>query len=131
MRWIKKIFSREMNPQAFAGAWRGTFAGLTFLALDLHCTSDGLTGTMSVGEIEIDECGALQNVTAAENPEPLLNIRIVNRRLQFEREGPVGTDHFELRLKGDEAAQLTPSVSQAVRAAGASTIEPFNLRRVT
>jgi hypothetical protein len=130
MGWIQRVLSRELDPQAFAGVWRGTFAGLTFLALDLRCTVDGLEGTMSVGEIEIDERGALQNVTAAENPEPLLNLRIVDQRLLFERQGDSGTDHFEFRLKGIESAQLTPSVREDVRAAGASAIAPFNLRKV-
>ena len=124
------LFSNQAASQRFAGTWLADHAGTTYVRLVLRGSDDALTGTLSLGDVQVDERGELKTVAPAKNAGPVFDVHVNGAVLSFARKDGDDTDRFEVRLTGADNAELTLLVSEAERqAAGVSSLKPFRLTR--
>jgi len=98
-----------------AGTWTAEKDGTTFARLELRYGNSGLIGALSLGDISVDNAGALQVVKAApETMTQLKNISVANGVVSFTWHRDSDEDRFRLRLLPDGAAELTVLLSEEV-----------------
>jgi hypothetical protein len=97
----------QAGSQAYTGTWTAEFDGKTYVRLELKATDGTLAGRISLGNIQLDKKG---DVNKAEDAPPTLtpifDVRLRDRVLSFSHQDSHDTDHFELRLVGNTAAEL-------------------------
>jgi len=124
------LFTNQITSQRFAGTWLADHAGTTYVRLVLRGADDALAGTLSLGDVQVDERGEVKTVTAVKSAGPVFDVRVNGAVLSFARKDGDDTDRFEMRLTGADGAELTLLVSEADRqAAGVSSLRPFRLTR--
>ena len=124
------LFTNQVTSQRFAGTWLADHAGTTYVRLVLSGADDALTGTLSLGDVQVDDRGEVKTVTAVKSAGPVFDVRVNGAVLSFARQDGDDTDRFEVRLTGVDNAELTFVVSEADRqAAGVSSLKPFRLTR--
>jgi hypothetical protein len=124
------LLTSQATSQRFGGTWLADHAGTTYVRLVLRGADDALTGTLSLGDFQVDARGELKTVTAVKNADPVFNVRVNGAVLSFSRKDGDDTDRFEMRLTGADNAELTFLVSEAdLQAAGVSSVKPFRLTR--
>jgi hypothetical protein len=124
------LFSNQGTSQRFAGTWLADHAGTTYVRLVLRGADDALAGTLSLGNVQVDDRGDVKTVTAAKSAGPVFDVHVNGAVLSFARKDGDDTDHFEVRLTSADNAELTLLVSEADRqAAGVSSLTPFQLTR--
>ena len=88
----------------YAGTWIAEFSGTTHIRLELRLTNGALGGGISLGDIHLNAGGEIG--TAAEAPRelsPIIDVVLRDATLSFARKASHDTDHFEMRLVGDQA----------------------------
>ena len=124
----------QAGNQAFAGTWIAEFEGKTFARLELTVANDALGGKFAIGDIEVDADGAVRMAESV--PATLSSIFdvVVNRStLSFTRKDGADTDHFEMRLVGEQAElRFLPSEEdrRELAAAGVPVPKPIRLKKV-
>jgi hypothetical protein len=129
------IFSMGQSGAAsFAGSWTAQFQGRTFVRLELKTANGAITGGISLGDIEVDDKGALRRV--GEPPRDLTPVFEVRQRgsiLMFARKDGTDTDRFELRVLEGGRAELQFLPDEATRkeiaASGIPVPKPIPLTR--
>ena len=116
------------------GSWIAQFEGTTFVRLELNSANGGITGGISLGNIEVDDRGAVRRVTAS--PPGLKPISDLTQRgsvLEFLLKDGDEPDRFELRLVEGGRAELHLLLSEDDReelaASGIPTPRPILLTR--
>jgi hypothetical protein len=93
--------------KTYDGVWEGKFKDSIFCVLRIEA-GDKLTGTLSAGDIRLNEDGELVEAAGSEKDYPILNPKLYADRLTFdwkdESDDPVVK--FEMRLTGDSKADL-------------------------
>jgi hypothetical protein len=125
----------QTGSQAYAGRWIAERAGTTFVRLDLNVTNGTLGGGISLGDISLDDQG---EVTSARTAPPgltsIVSVRLRDSTLSFSRKDGDDTDQFEMRLVGDEAAELIflPSEAdlKALAENGVPRPKPVRLKKI-
>jgi hypothetical protein len=126
--------SDQAGTTSFVGTWIAQFEGTTYVRLELNTANDGITGGMSLGNIELDQKGAVRRVEAA--PSDLKPISDVTQRrstLMFLiREGDE-PDRFEFRLLTGGLAELHILLSdddlEELKDSGIETFRPLLLTK--
>jgi hypothetical protein len=128
------VLAGQAGSASIAGSWTAQFQGRTFLRLELKTVNGTIAGGMSVGDIEVDEQGALRRV--AESSHDLTSIFDVTERdstVTFSRNDGSDTHRFELRLLDAGQAELKLLLSDADReelaADGIATPKPIRLTK--
>jgi hypothetical protein len=118
-----------------SGAWTAQFDGRTFVRLELKTVKSTLSGSISLGHVEVDKQGALSQV--GEAPRELTPIFDVTQRgsiVTFAHKDVTDVDRFELRVLDTQRAELRMLLSDADRKElaeeGIAVPRPFALRRV-
>jgi hypothetical protein len=105
---ITCLTAGQSGTGSVAGTWTAQFDGRTFVRVELKTEGGTIAGGMSLGDIEIDNQGALRKV--GEMPAkltPIFDVRQKGPLLTFSRKESTDIDHFEFRLLNDGArAQL-------------------------
>jgi hypothetical protein len=93
---------------SYGGTWIAEHAGTTFVRLELQNGTKAVTGRISLGNIEVDAQGQVAKAQAAPKElRPLVEISRVQSRLSFASKDGETLDHFEMRLLGPDAAELS------------------------
>jgi hypothetical protein len=121
------------GPQA-TGSWTAEFKGETFVRLEIRAERGTLGGSMSAGNIEVDEQGGLRRVTAAPgDPSPIFDVVQQGSTVTFSRKDVHDTDRFELRLLDAGRAELrflfTDEFRKELAADGIPVPKPIALTR--
>lgn len=121
--------------QAYAGTWIAEHTGTTYVRLELEAAAGTLRGRVSLGNIQFDAQGVVNKAEPA--PRQLTPIRDVNVQttfVSFTRKESNDTDHFEMRLLGNDAADLlfipTEEDRKELTAIGVGVLKPFRLRKL-
>lgn len=56
--------SGQTSTTSVVGTWIAQFEGTTFVRLELNTANGGITGNLGLGNIELDEKGAVRRVEA-------------------------------------------------------------------
>src|SRR3954468_20544607 len=98
---IAAVSIPQSGGASVTGSWTAQFEGRTFLTLELKAVDGTITGGMSVGNIEVDQQGALRRVgEPARDLRPIFDVTQRASTVTFSRKD---TDHspadrFELRV---------------------------------
>ena len=121
--------------QTYAGTWIAEFTGTTYVRLELEGAADALRGSIGLGNVQVDAQGQVSKAEPA--PRELTTIFDVTLRMTsiaFSRKNGNDTDHFEMRLVGNEAAELlfmlTDEDRKELAADGIPAPKPFRLKKV-
>lgn len=121
--------------QTYAGTWIAEFTGTTYIRLELEGAAGALRGRISLGNVQVDAQGQVNKAEPA--PRELTTIFDVTLRttsIAFSRKNGNDTDHFEMRLAGNEAAELlfilTEEDRKELAADGIPVPKPFRLKKV-
>jgi len=112
--------------QRFAGIWHAEFEGRTFLTLKLENALDGLIGSISHCDFQVDKNGELIGAVQHDGGDPISDARIEKGILRLTAKDVESQDtiHFEMKLIGADQAELrilTPS--------GIAAPKPWKLER--
>ena len=131
---ITSVSARQSDNASIAGSWTARFEGRTFLRLELKTESGTITGSLSMGSIEVDSQGAVRR--ADEAPRALTPIFDVKRQasiLTFSRKDGASIDRFELRLLDAGNAELKLLMDaqdlEELAADGIPTPKPIHLAK--
>ena len=127
------LTGQDTNSQAI-GSWTAEFKGQTFLRLELRAERGTLGGTMTTGNIEVDERGDLRQVTAAPaDPKPISDVLLEGATLTFSLKDVQDTDRFEFRVLDSGRAELrflfTDELRKELAADGIPVPKPIVLTR--
>jgi hypothetical protein len=124
----------QSGAASLAGQWTATYDGKTFARLELKPAGDEFTGGLSLGNIEVDNKGAV--IRVAEAPRSLAPIFDVARRdalILFSRKDGESVDRFELKPIDATHAELRLLLSDADRrdlaAIGVPAPKPITLTK--
>jgi hypothetical protein len=122
--------------QTYAGTWIAEFTGSTFIRLELEGAASALRGRISLGNVQVDAQGEVNKAEAAPREfAPIFDVTLRTTSIAFSRKNDNDTDHFEMRLVGNEAAELlfilTDEDRKELAADGIPAPKPFRLKKVT
>ena len=124
----------QAGNQAFAGTWIAEFEGKTFARLELTVDNGTVGGRISLGNIEVNPDGEVRMAESAPAALSAIFDVVVNRStLSFTRKDGADTDHFEMRLVGEQAElRFLPSEEdrRELAAAGVPVPKPIRLKKV-
>ena len=131
---ITCLTAGQSGTPSVAGTWTAQFDGRTFVRLELTTTGGTIAGGLSIGDVEVDDKGALRKV--GEMPAkltPLFDVVQKGSTVTFSRKDSTDVDRFQLRLVDDKRAELLLLLSEADRkdlaAEGITEPKPIVLTR--
>lgn len=118
---------KDSDLQQFAGTWEAKFKDKVFQTLKLEKRDGKLTGTMSRGNIAVNDQGELTNAEVLEGESTIVEAKAVLGVLLFttKRNDEEETSQFEMKLTGVDEAELT-----FVGIPESSVVKPWKLQRV-
>jgi hypothetical protein len=120
------LFAQDQPAgKAIAGTWQANFRGSVFCTLKIEASA-GITGTLSAGNISVNDDGDLTDVEPSSNDRAsaILNPKIDGHTLTFEWKDR-GDDEvlkIEIKFTAEDDAQM--------RFIGENGIKPIHLHRV-
>jgi hypothetical protein len=134
---ITCLTAGQSGTAPVAGTWTAQFDGRTFVKLELTTAGGKIAGGLSLGDIEVDEKGALRKV--GEMPptlRPIFDVVQKGSTLTFSRkdsEDSTDVDRFQLRLLDATRAELvlvlTEEDRKEIAAEGITEPKPIVLTR--
>jgi hypothetical protein len=115
---IAAVSVAQSGGASIAGSWTAQLDGRTFITLELKVVDGTITGGMSVGDIEVDDQGALRSVgEAPRDIRPIFDVTQRGSTVTFFRKDSDDStpDQFELRLLGPDRAEFQVLLSDADR----------------
>lgn len=126
----------NQGGQSYAGTWIADLTGTTYIRLELEGPAAMLHGRIALGNVEFDKQG--QVIKAAPAPQqltPIFDVAPRTTNIAFSRKDGKDTDHFEMRLLGNDTAELLFIPSEADRkelaAIGIPVLKPIRLKKVS
>jgi hypothetical protein len=124
----------QTASQSFTGSWSAEYSGTTFVRLELDAARSPLGGRISLGDIELDKQGeVIKAKTAPASFTTLFDVVLRDSTLSFSRKDGRDTDHFEMRLTGENGAELrflpSPADLKELAASGIPAPKPIRLKR--
>ena len=97
----------QTPSQSFTGSWSAEYSGTTFVRLELDAARSPLGGRISLGDIQLDKQGdVIKAKTAPPSFTTLFDVALRGPLLSFSRKDGNDTDHFEMRLTGNDSAVM-------------------------
>ena len=133
---IAAIPATQRDPTAIVGTWTAEFHGRTFIRLELRILRGTLTGSISTGDLQVDEQGDIREVgEAPRNPSPIFDVAYQSATVAFSRKDGHEADRFEFRVLDDSRGELrlvlTDEVRKELAADGIPLPKPIMLTRLT
>lgn len=89
----------------FVGTWQATFKGDVFMTLKIT-GGPSIAGTLSGGNIRVDESGELTEASGGGEEHPISNVKVDGDRMSFDWKDDDETLKMEFKLTGAGAAEL-------------------------
>lgn len=128
--------SGSQTSQSYAGTWIADLTGTTYVRLELEGAAATLHGRIALGNIEVDKQGAV--IKAGPAPReltPIFDVAPRSTNIAFSHKDGRDTDHFEMRLVGNDTAELLFIPSEADRkelaASGIPVPKPILLKKIS
>jgi hypothetical protein len=120
------IFAQDDAARKLTGTWEAKFHNTVFSVLKLEMNGDAITGTLSAGNIQVDQDGALVGALPTDEVHPIFKPRIEAGGLLFEWSDAPGENRLKLQLKivSDNRAEL-----RFLTAPGGGKIQPFQFAK--
>ena len=97
----------QAGTKMLVGSWTAQFEGTTFIRLELNAADGGITGGMSLGNIELDPQGAVRRAhPVPPGLKPIANATQRGSILAFVLDEGDEPDRFEFRLLEGGRAEL-------------------------
>ena len=90
----------------YSGTWIAERGETKYVQLELSVRNGALTGRLGLGDVQVDASGDVAGAQPVRDPTPLVGLELRDGRLVLSRPDGNDTDHFEMRLLGDDAAEL-------------------------
>ena len=121
--------------QTYAGTWIAEFTGTTYIRLELEGAAGALRGRISLGNVQVDAQGEVNKAEPAPRElKTIFDVTLRTTSIAFSHKDGNDTDHFEMRLVGNEAAELllilTDEDRKELAADGLPAPKPFRLKKV-
>ena len=128
------VSAGQAGGASIAGSWTAQFKDRTFLRLELKIADGTITGSMSVGNFEVDEQGGLRRFSdAPRDLSPIFDVAQRGSTVTFSRKDGTDTDRFEFRLLEPGHAEMHFFLNEADRkelaANGVPTPKPIPLTK--
>jgi hypothetical protein len=97
------------NARSFLGKWEASFQGKVFLTLILSGDGNKLKGTMSGGNVEVNDAGELTKAEATDALNTVTDARVNGKRLRISTKNEDGSEDSidaEIVLLGADTAEL-------------------------
>jgi hypothetical protein len=118
----------------YSGTWIATRGDTTYVQLELSADNGTLRGRLGLGDVQVDASGDVAGAQPIRNLTPLAELDLRDGRLLLARPDGDDTDHFEMRLLGNDAAELLFKPTAAdLRDLGDNHVplpKPFRLKKV-
>lgn len=126
----------QRDATAIAGTWTAEFHGRTFIRLELRILNGALTGSISTGDLQVDERGEIRQVgETPRSPSPVFDVTHQSATVTFSRKDGHDADRLEFRVLDDTRGELRLILSDEVRkelaADGIPLPKPIILTRLT
>jgi hypothetical protein len=120
--------------QSYDGTWTADLNGQLYVRLELATTNGVLGGRISLGDIHVNSDGEVEAVLkVAQSFTPIIDVALRDTTLSFARKDGDETDHFEMRIIANGAAQLifvpTDEDRQELLRAGVPLPKPIRLKK--
>lgn len=122
-----KPASKEADLQAYVGTWQAKFKDKVFQTIKLENSQGKLTGTVSRGNLGVNDQGELISAEALEGTDPIVEAHVGFGVLRLTKKGQDEDENiqFEMKLTSADAAEL-----RIVGIPEAEKIKPWKLERV-
>jgi len=124
---LTRANNTDADLQRFVGTWHAKFKGKIFNTIKLEKQQGKLTGTVSHGEIQLDEDGELTSAEEIDGSDPIVEAKLRGGilRVTSKEEDSQDTIEFEMKLTETGQAELRILTPPDVRAP-----KPWKLERV-
>ena len=123
---VAQNHNADADLQAFVGTWQAKFKGKTFQTIKLAKKQDGLTGTVSHTDINVDpKSGELTDVKVGEGEDSIDEVKLTNGTLLITSQDV----QFEMKLTGADQARLQVVIPREV-VRTVPVVKPWKLERV-
>ena len=122
-----KSSSKEVDPQAYVGTWQARFNDKVFQTIKLENSQGKLFGTVSRGNVGVNDQGELISAEAMEGTDPIIEAKAGSGVLHLTTK-PKDKDEshqFEIKLIGTDTAEV-----RIVGIPETEKIKPWRLERV-
>jgi hypothetical protein len=110
------VLAGQSGAASITGSWIAQFEGRTFLRLELKTVEGTVAGSMSLGDIEVNEQGGLRRVAEPRHgPSPIFDATESASTVTFSVKSGPDTGRFELRLLETGEAELKILLDDADR----------------
>jgi len=122
-----KPATKDADLQAYVGTWQAKFNDKVFQTIKLENTKGKLTGTISRGNLGVNDQGELISAEALEGEDPIVETHVGFGVLRMTKKagGEDENVQFEMKLTSADAAEL-----RIVGIPEAEKIKPWKLERV-
>ncbi len=130
---VGSAFSVQATPtndanvglQQFVGTWQAKFKGKIFETIVLNNQDGKITGTVSRGEIQLNDNGELTSAEQNGGTDPIIEAKVIGKTLLITCKDEDGDSiQAEIKLTGDRQAEL-----QMVTPPNVSAPKPWKLER--
>ena len=90
----------------YSGTWIAERGETAYLRLELTVRDGALQGRLGLGDIHVDASGEVADAQPFRDLTPLATLDLRDGRLSLTRLDGDEIDHFEMRLLGNDAAEL-------------------------
>jgi len=97
------------NAKQFVGTWQASFNGSPFLTVTFTVADNKVTGSMSHGNIELNQAGELTKAEAKDGEDPITDAQVKGSVLRFTTKSTDGSEdslQAELRLIGPDKGEF-------------------------
>ena len=122
-----KPSSKEVDPQAYVGTWEARFNDKVFQTIKLENSQGKITGTVSRGNVGVNDQGELISAEALEGTDPIIEAKAGSGVLHLttKPKDKDESDQFEIKLTGTDTAEV-----RIVGIPEGEKIKPWKLERV-
>jgi len=101
--------ANNVNAKDFLGKWQGTFQGKVFITVSITGDAQKLSGTVSKGNVEVNDAGELTKAEGVEGLNTIKSARVNSNYLRITTKSDDGSEDeidSEMTLVGANQAEL-------------------------
>jgi hypothetical protein len=133
MKWLLLFALLASQAAPYAGTWTAEHQGRTFIRLQLTTVDSAPHGTLGTGNIHVDKDGVVDEAEDVPFEDPIENIVVNGSTIAFARKDGNDIERFELRILGNDTAELillpSEEVVRQLKQEGIPLPKPIRLQR--